>query len=135
MKKPDTFNGHSHLKTPEKCAVLPLEGENLTYVRLKFSNRLKPRALIDIGSCANALPQSLFDDLKLTNPKSLTLETHSFNSVRMASDHKVPIDKHAKISFQIGPHFFQDSFLILPFKISVSLGNAFLKNFIFTIHS
>ena len=56
------------------CAVLPLEGENLSYVRLKFSSQIKRRALIDTGSCANALPESLFNDINLTNPKSLTLE-------------------------------------------------------------
>ena len=67
------------------CAVLPLEGENLSYVCLKFSNQIKRRALIDTGSCANALPEPLFKDLNLTNPKSLTLEKPFFNSVRMAS--------------------------------------------------
>ena len=90
------------------CAVLPLEGQNLSYVRLKFSSQFKRRALIDTGSCANALPES--NDLNLTNPRSLTLEKSFFNSVRMASGQRVPVDKQAKISFQIGPHYFQDSF-------------------------
>ena len=57
----------------------------------------------------------------LTNPKFLTLEKPSFNSVRMASGHRVPLDKQAKISFQIGAHYFQDSFLILPTVNSVTL--------------
>ena len=67
------------------CAVLPLEGENLSYVRLKFSNQIKRRIVIDTGFCANALPESLFNDLDLTSPKSLTLEKPFFNAVRMAS--------------------------------------------------
>ena len=110
------------------CAVLSLEGENLSYVRLKFSNQNKRRASIDTGSCANALPESLFNDLNLTSPKSLTLEKLFFNSVRMASGRRVPVDKQAKISFQIGPHCFQDSFLILPTMNSVILGNHFKKH-------
>ena len=109
------------------CAVLPVEGENLSYVRLKFSTQIKRRALIDTGSCTNALPESLFNDLNLTNPKSLTLEKPFFNSVRVASGQRVPVNKQAKISFQIGPHFFQDSFLILPTMNSVILGNPFFK--------
>ena len=92
------------------CAVFPLEGENLSYVRLKIFNQIKRRALIDKGSCANALPESLFHDLNLTNPKSVPLEKPFYNSVRMASGQKVPVDKQAKISFQIEPHYFQDIF-------------------------
>ena len=91
------------------CAIFPLEGENRSHVRLIFSNQIKRRALIDTGSCANALPESLFNDLNLTNPKSLILEK-PFNSVKMASGQLVPIDKQAKTAFQIGPHYFQDSF-------------------------
>ena len=126
-KKPDTCNEFSHIDPPEMCAVLPLEGENLSYVRLKFSSQIKQRALFDTGSCANALPESLFNDINLTNPKSLTLEKPFFNSVRMASGQRVLVDKQAKISFQIGPHYFQDSFLILPTMNSVILGNPFFK--------
>ena len=112
-KKPDTCNIFSHIDPPELCAVLPLEGETpsyLSYVRLNFSSQIKRRALIDTGSCANALPESLFKDINLTNPKSLTSERPLFSSVRMASDQRVPVDKQAKFSFQIGPHYFQDNF-------------------------
>ena len=88
-QKPDICNEFSHKDPPEMGAVLPLEGENLSYVRLKFSNQIKRRALIDTGSCANALPESLFNDLNLTNPKSLTSEKPFLNSVRMASGQRV----------------------------------------------
>ena len=115
------------------CAVLPLEGENLSYVHSKFSSQIKRRTLMDTGSSANALPESFLNDIKLTNPKPLTLEKPLFNSVRMASGQRVPVDKQAKKSFQIGPHFFQDSFLILPTMNSVNLGNPFFKKHIITI--
>ena len=115
------------------CAVLPLEGENLSYVRLKFPSQIERRALIDTGSCANDLPEFLFNDINLTNPKSLTLEKLLFNSDRLASGQRVSVDKQAKISFQIGPHFFQDSFLISPTMNSVILGKPFFKNYNITI--
>ena len=83
------------------CAVLPLEGDNLSYVRSKFSSFTKRRALMDNGSCANALPQNLFDELEKQNPNCITLETPSFTSVRMASGQKISIEKQSKISFTL----------------------------------
>ena len=88
------------------CAVPPLQGKYLFYVRLKIFSQ----TLIDTSSCAKALPAPLSNDLNLTNAKSLTLEKLFLNSVRMASGKRVPVDKQAKISFQIGPHYFQDTF-------------------------
>ena len=46
----------------------------------------------------------------------------------MSSSQRVPVDKRAKISFQIRPHYFQDSFVILTTLNSVILGYPFLKN-------
>ena len=115
------------------CSVLPLEGENLSYVRLKLSSQIKRKSLIDTDSCANALPESLFNDLNLTNPKSLTVKKPFFNSVRMASGQRIPVDNQAKISIQIGPHYFQNSFSILPTMNSVILGNPFFKKQSLTI--
>ena len=115
------------------CAVLLLEGENISYVRLKFSSQNKRRAVIHTGSCANALPESLFKDINLTNLRSLTLEKLFFNSVRKASGQRVPVDKQAKFSFRIGPQFFQDSFLILLTMKSVSLGKLYFKKHNITI--
>ena len=65
--------------------------------------------------------------MTLTNPKCLILGKPLFNSVRMASGQRVPVDKQAKISFQIGPHYFQDSFLILPTMNSVIWKSFFQK--------
>ena len=91
--------------------------------------------MIDTSSCAKALPEFLFFDLNLINPKSLTLDKLFFNSARMVSGQRDPVDKQAKISFQMGPHCFQDSFLILPTVKSVYLENPFFfKNFRITCH-
>ena len=123
---PDTCNEENYNESPEVCAVLPLE-ENLLYVRLKFNSDLKRRALIDTGSCANALPESIFLELQTNMPNQIVMEEPSFTSVRMASGQKVTIKKQAKISFKIGIHTFQDSFLILPTMNRAILGNPFFK--------
>ena len=99
---------------------------------LTFCNEIKRRALIDTGSCATALPKSLFNDLNSINPKSSSLEKPFFTSVRLASRQRVAVNKGAKVSFQIGPHNFQDSSLILPTMNSV-LGNPFFKKHNITI--
>ena len=130
---PDTCNEDNCNESPEVCAVLPLEGESLLYVRLKFNSDMKRRALIDTGSCANALPQSIFLELHTHIPHQIVMEEPSFTSVRMASVQKITITKQAKISFQIGPHIFQDSFLILPTMNSAILGNPFFKTHNITI--
>ena len=108
-------------------AVPPLEGENLSLVSLNFFNQIKRRALMDTGSCANASAESLFKDLNLNNPNFSTLEKPAVNSVRMASGQRVPIAKSAKFSVQIGPHFFHESFLILPTMNGVFLGIPFFQ--------
>ena len=69
----------------------------------------------------------------LANPNSLFFEKPFFNSGRMASDQRVPVDKQAKFSLQIGPLYFEDSFIILPTMSSVILGELFFKKHNFTI--
>ena len=78
---------------------------------------------------------NLFNDLNLINPKSLFLEKLLFNSVRMTFCQKVPVDKKPKFPFQIGPHYFQDSFLIFSTMTSVILGNLFFSKNNITIDS
>ena len=113
--------------TSQNCALFVLSREKISLtLDLNFLIKLT-RAPIDTGSCANALPDSLFIDLNLSNPKLITLKKPTFNSVRMACAQKVPIDRQANILFQIGPHFFQDSFSILPTMKSVFLGNPSFK--------
>ena len=41
--------------------VILLEGENLMYIPLKFENKLRRRALIDTGACANAMPAEFIE--------------------------------------------------------------------------
>ena len=62
LKKPNASNEFSLIDPTEMCAVLYLAGQNLSYVRLDFSNQIKRRALIDTGSCAKVSPDSLFND-------------------------------------------------------------------------
>ena len=51
----------------------------------------------------------------------------------MASHQRFPVDKQAKVSFQIGHHYFQDSFLNLPTMNSVILRDPFFKKHNITI--
>ena len=46
------------------CALIPLEGETLSYVRIKFDNSLRRRALIDSEYCSNAIPLSLLNEFE-----------------------------------------------------------------------
>ena len=112
---------------------MPLEGENLSYVRLKFSTQIRRRALIDTGSCANAMPQNLFDELSKNHPDILQRETPQFNSVRMASGQRISVQNQVNLRFSIGIHSFTDSFLILPTMNNVILGNPFFKKHNITI--
>ena len=82
------------------CAILPFEGESVSYVRLNFLNQIKPRALIDTGSCADALPESLFNALNLFYPNSLTLEKPFCTTVRMASGQIVRLIIQQKFHFR-----------------------------------
>ena len=106
---------------------MPLEGENLSYVKLKFSPHIRRRALIDTGACANALPQNLYDELRANHPELIKNETPNFTSVRMASGQRVSVDNQVNLTFCIGIHSFTDSFLVLPKMNSVILGNSFFK--------
>ena len=126
-KKSVPCNEFSTVEPPEMCAGFSLEGNSHSYVRLRFSNQIKRRGLIANGSCANALPEPLFHDLQMSNHSILTSEKPSFHSVRMASGQKIPINKQGNIAFQIGRHYFRDSFLVLSTMNSVILGNPFFK--------
>ena len=108
-------------------------GRKSSYVPVNFSNQIKRRAFIETGSFANALPESSFNEFNSTNPNYLTLEKPSFHTVRMASGQRVPIDEQAKKSFKIGPHYFQDSFLILPTKKCYSCKSFFFRKHNITI--
>ena len=114
-------------------AVLSSERQNYFYVRLKFSNQLNWRFLTDTGSCANALLESFFNELNLTNLKPLIAEKPFPYSVRMDSGERLPIWKQAEVSSQIGLHYFQDSFLLLPTMKSGNRKNPIFRKHNFTI--
>ena len=106
---------------------MPLEGESLSYNKVKFSPHIRRRGLIDTGACANALPQNLYDELPTNHPELIKNETPNFKLVRMASGQRVSVDNQVNLTFCIGIHSFTDSFLVLPKTNSVILGNS-LKN-------
>ena len=87
------------------CAVHPLEGKNLCYVRLQIFIRSKRRPVIDTGTFDNASRESLFNDPNLNHLK-ITVEKLYDKSVKLSSSQGVPIKKQAKFSIQIGPHCF-----------------------------
>ena len=109
---------------PEMCAVLSFEGEDFPYVRLKISNRNKQKISFDSGSFSNVLPETSIKDLKLKDPKLLCLRKYFFSSARMPSGQNLPITIQTKISFQIGSHYFQVRFFILPTRGNVIPRNA-----------
>ena len=63
----DDLNNDSFEAENEFCAVILLEGEFLSYVNILFDNEIRRKALIDTGSCANAIPKSLLDSLESAN--------------------------------------------------------------------
>ena len=69
------MSNHCCEKDESFCAVIPLE-DQLSYVPLTFSENLKRRALIDTGAFANALPQKLIDELKVS--RNTLFETRIF---------------------------------------------------------
>ena len=119
--------------TRQKCVQFFFSREQIFfYLRLEFSTQIKRRASINTSSCANALPESSFNDLKL-NASIITLEKPQFVSVPMAYDQRVSVDKQANISSRIGPQFFREIFQVLPKMNSVFVGNTFFKKHNYTI--
>ena len=96
------------------------------YIPLKFENKLRRRALIDTGACANAMPADFYKKLKEESPHSISeLQHASFLNVKVASGRTVKI----LAQVDVNDHNFQDSFLILPSMNSVVLGNPFFKKY------
>ena len=110
--------------------VILLEGENLMYIPLKFENKLRRRALIDTGACANAMPADFYEKLKEKSPQSFSKLQHaSFMNVKVASGRTVKVSAQVYVKFKINYHKFQDTFLILASMNSIVLGNPFFKKY------
>ena len=100
------------------------------YVPLKFENKLRRRALIDTGACANAMPADFNKKLKDESPSSNSeLQQASFLNVKVASGRTVKVLAQVDVKFTVNDHNFQDSFLILPSMNSVVLDNPFFKKY------
>ena len=82
--------------------------------------------MIDTGSCANAIPENLVEQLKNSNAK-FEFTTPSFKNVQMASGMPINVSKAVKITFDITNHEFTDIFLVLPTMNSVIIGHPFFK--------
>ena len=109
-------------------AVIPLEGEELMYLPLKFENDVKRKALIDTGACANAMPTDFYEKLREAFPNSvLELRPASFLNVKVASGRNVKVLGQIDVQFKMNEHKFEVTFLTLPSMNSVVLGNPFFR--------
>ena len=70
------FNTISLESERDICAVIPLEGELLSYVNILFDNKVRQKALIDTGSCANAIPENLLEQLKIERKRASRFATN-----------------------------------------------------------
>ena len=106
------------------CATIPLEGEYLSYVHVLFDGKIRRRALIDTGSCANAIPQVLLEVLQTQNAKLEFIEP-VFKNVKLASGSPVSVSHAVRIHFEIAKHKFSDDFIVLP-TINSNFWQSFL---------
>ena len=104
------------------------------YIPLKFENKLRRRALIDTGACANAMPANFYEKLQEESPHSISeLQHASFLNVKVASGRTVKILVQVDVKFKVNDHNFQDIFLILPSMNIDVFGNPFFKKYIIEI--
>ena len=112
----------------EMNAYIPLEGENLMYLPLKFDNNVKRKTLIDTGACAYAMPANFNEKLREASPNSLSdLKQAAFSNVTVESGRIVKALGQIDVQFEIIEHNFEDTFPILPSMNSVVLGNPFFR--------
>ena len=77
---------------------------------------------LDTRACANAMPNIFFEKL----PNSLSdLKETAFLNVKIASRSNVKVRGQIDFQFKIIEHNFEDTFLILPSRNSVVVGNPF----------
>ena len=102
---------------------------------MNFENKLRRRALIDTGACANAMPADVYKKLKEESPNSISeRQQASFLNVNLASGRTVKVLAQVDVKVKVNDHTFQDSFLILPSLESVVLGNPFFRKYDIEIH-
>ena len=98
----------------------------MSYVHLNFDKKVKRKALVDTGACANAIPHILLDELQKLNAK-IEFREPAFRNVKLASGKPVPVTQSIRIKFYIANHEFTDDFMVLPTMNSVIIGNPFFK--------
>ena len=98
----------------------------MSYVHVNFDKKVKRKALVDTGACANAIPQILLDELQKLNAK-IEFREPAFRNVKLASGKPVPVTQSIRINFYIANHEFTDDFMVLPTMNSVIIGNPFIK--------
>ena len=97
------------------------------YIPLIFKNDVRRKALIDTGTCANAMPADFYEKLKTQCPTSVSELQASLLNVKIASGRTVKVLAQVNLKFKINEHQFDDVFLILTSMNSVVLGNPFFK--------
>ena len=70
-------------------ACISLEGDLLSYVRLKFSASQQRRALIDTGACANAMSEKDYQEVKSFGTPIAT--PSEVSKVKVASGQLIPV--------------------------------------------
>ena len=123
----DTFDSEDSRNLSD--AVIPLEGDTLLYVPLKFSSKLRRRSLIDTGACSSAIPESLYTELMTdANVMKTLVKNAKCKTVRMASGKSLPVLGEIVLKLFIHDSEFEETFMILPTMNSVILGSPFFQN-------
>ena len=84
----------------EITACISLEGDVLPYVPLKFPNNQQRKALIDTGSCANAISEKDYEDLKsIFGTTAIISRPSEVNKVKLASGQLIPVRGQIQLDF------------------------------------
>ena len=105
-------------------AVLPLNGETLMYLPLKFENEVRRKVLIDKRTFANAMPADLYRRLKetsLTSPQDLPQAT--FLNVKVASGRNAKVLGQFYVKIKIIEDNCEYTFHKFPSMNRVVMGN------------
>ena len=108
------------------AAVILLEGDKLLYVPLEFSAKIKTRSLIDTGTCAIAIPESLCKEILLNDEiEKRRIPNSQFKIVRMTSGKSLQVIGEIALKFRIHDFEFEENFLILPKMNCIISGSPF----------
>ena len=107
-------------------SIVLLLGRTLSYVKVKFSEELDRRALIDTGAFANVINREFYKELINTNINSITeIEKLDLDKLKLANGNIVKVDKAIKVTFKLGTQTFTEDSLVLIVTTPVLLGNPF----------